>query len=208
MPLLPSFAPSCVSPRASVAPTAERSSSSPSGGGRCAAGPCDERGTSPCNREVFIRHLKTSPKLLRSGRSCGNLSPVSLHPRAAPWRLPSRSRQFRARRRINGQTVRGFEIICEEVGTFHHPPPRDGRHPPRIETRQKESNHGYQDRIGACFGDDRIGQRPCICQPASYLAGGGQLPGGFGVRPNLGMGLRMNRTTPPVLSLHTHLNGE
>jgi len=38
----------------------------------------------------------------------------------------------------------------------------------------------------------RLGQRSYVCQPASWVAGGRQLPGGLGIRPNLGLGLRLN----------------
>ena len=66
-----------------------------------------------------------------------------------------------------------------------------------------ESDHDYQDRVGACFGDHRLGQRSCVCQPAPRLAGGKQLPGGFGIRPNLGLGLWLNDESehqPPHIS--------
>ena len=66
-----------------------------------------------------------------------------------------------------------------------------------------ESDHDHQDRVGACFGDHRFGQRSCVCQPAPRLAGGKQLPGGFGIRPNLGLGLRLNDESehlPPHIS--------
>jgi len=115
---------------------------------------------------IVVPFPKASSELLRAGRSCANLSPSRLDCRAVRKRRMSRSRQLRARRRTNGQTVRAFEIICEEAARPSIPVP--GRFAiSRLTNRQTESEHDYQNRIGACFGDDRIGQRSCFCQSAS-----------------------------------------
>ena len=47
---------------------------------------------------------------------------------------------------------------------------------------------------------------PASASPNHELAGGKQLPGGFGIRPNLGLGLRLNDKSEH--QPRTHLNGE
>ena len=78
----------------------------------------------------------------------------------------SRSRQLRARGRTNGQTVLAFEIICEVAARPSIPAPGTFA----ISCLAKPANgdeHDDQNRIGACFGNDCIGQRSRFCQPAS-----------------------------------------
>ena len=54
-------------------------------------------------------------------------------------------------------------------------------------------DHDQQDRLGACFDDWRPDKRFRFCRAASPPAADAeQLPGGFGLRPDLGLGLRLS----------------
>jgi hypothetical protein len=96
-----------------------------------------------------------------------------------------------------------LERLFGQCGTLFHRKSGDVHHRRMANSIKTESDHDHQDRVGACFGDHRLGQRSCVCQPAPRLAGGKQLPGGFGIRPNLGLGLWLNDESehlPPHIS--------